>query len=597
MNINRIENKELRNFIERNPEASFQDIVEFCRQKFDDAMSELSSSDTKLLQKELSSEDLIKSPSKLMDIIQPVARENQNRPHYNRLQDRAVQMARKLIKDIGALSGEHSSEIINSLKAVVHTEFDELAGITPNRRTELDGVYKTTNRRMEDRKEEKDSEDRRKTENLSRQTSSSQRDIMKDFTELSTAEQQNYGFTFERGRGVVQIRRVIEGVQSKMQQLSKLFKSSKDFIDIDVPSKLISDNSRVLEEVQQAVRECRRIIDEAVYQISKEQIEEEMRRDDQRQEDIRKKLEEEDKALEARRLEQKKEEEQYMARRSAKKVQQIADPFDLDDSFQLDEPLGTDIGTGDSFDIDADNPFDLYRKDETESFSYNFNDILISASDATREVLVNAGVPEAQVDAFVWDRYVRSSKLDRDFESAKITQKEYDRQLSRIDRIEELLFDGLVEGKTIDEARELAEKMAAREEHVGIIPSPETQKNLEALGMSSEDAKRYVWDGYVRRQIVDEAHEKGQITDEQKLEQEAKIDEITGKLADGLMAGRSFEEARKDAEVSTRKSAMKDISASNITMGQVQKANDFMQLEANPQSKEIRQGLSVDEIY
>ena len=63
------------------------------------------------------------------------------------------------------------------------------------------------------------------------------------------------------------------------------------------------------------------------------------------------------------------------------------------------------------------------------------------------------------------------------------------------------------------------------------------------------------------------------------------------------MAGRSFEEARKDAEVSTRKSAMKDISASNITMGQVQKANDFMQLEANPQSKEIRQGLSVDEIY
>lgn len=590
MNVNRIENRELRNFIERNPEASFQDIVEFCRQKFDDAMTELSSTDTKRLQAELNDEDLTRAPSKLTDIIQPVVMENKNRQYYNRLQDRAIQMTRKLIKDISALGDDHSLEIVSSLRDAVHGEFDELAGITPNRRTELDSVYKTTNRRMEDRKEEKDSEDRRKTQRISSQTTNDQRDIMKDFTELSIAEQQNYGFSIERGRGVVQIRRVIDGVQSKMQQLSSLFKSTKDFIDIDVASRLIKDNSRVFEQIQKSVREYRSIIDEAIYQISKEQIEEELRRDDQRQEDIRKKLEEEDKALEARRLEQKKEEEQYMARMSAKKSQEVADPFQLDDPVQTDGSASAELG--DPFDIHEDDPFDLYRKDEPESFSYNFNDILISASDATREVLVNAGLPEAQVDAFVWDRYVRGSNLESDFANSKITQQEYEKQLSRIDRIEELLFDGLVGGKSIDEARKLAEKMALREEHVGIIPSPETQKHLEALGMASEDAKRYVWDGYIRRQLVDEAHANGKITDEQKLEQEARIDEITGKLAEGLMDGKSFEEARKDAEVSTRKSAMQDILAGNITMSEVQKANDFMQLEANPQEKETRQTLS-----
>lgn len=321
MNINRIENKELRNFIEINPEASFKDIIDFCMQKFDESMAELACSDKKRLQAELSNSDLNKSPSQFEDIIQPFVRENKNRSYYNSLQDRAVQMARRLMEDVEILGDSHSVEFINSLKNVVHAEFDDLKMITPSYRTDLESIYKDINKSMKRRKETQDSDDKRKVNNISSYVSYEQESIMKDFIELSTAEQQNYGFTFEGTRGssrIVPIKRVLDGVKRKIEQLTCIFKSTRAFLDYDMISTLAYDNARILEEVQSDIREYRSIIDEAVYQISKEQIEEELRRDDQRREDIRKKLEEEDKILEARRAEYKKEEEQYMAIAKAK---------------------------------------------------------------------------------------------------------------------------------------------------------------------------------------------------------------------------------------------------------------------------------------
>lgn len=568
MNINRIDNRELRNFIEKKPEATFKDIIDFCMQKFDDAMAELDSSDTKRLQRELNNDNLNSSPSKFKDIIQPFVRENQNRPYYNRLQDRAMQMTKKVMKDVETLKDTHSAEFINSLKKVVHDEFDDIRMITPNRRTDLNSIYKDTNRSMQSRKETQDSNDKKKTNNISNDASHEQESIMNDFVELSTAEQQNYGFTFEGGRGsrrVVPIKRVFDGVKAKIEQLASLFKSTKNFLNYDMIGTLTHDNARILEEVQSTVRECRNIIDEAVYQISKEQIEEELRRDDQRREDIRKKLEEEDRALEAKRAERKKEEEQYMARAQAKHKSEL---------------YSNDSGTSEDF-SDIDLQFD---KDI----------VLIDPSPETYQILIEAGMPRDSVPKYIWDRFVRSSNLDRKLKNGEITQKEYDQQAKLIDRIEELLFDNLVEGKSIDVARAVAENMAVRESTVAIVPSPKTQKALEEAGLSSEDAKRYVWDRYVRIQLINEAHLNGQITEAEKAEQIAKVDEIEAELADGLKSGKSFENARRNAEISARKHAMLDIVENgNITMSQVQKANDFMQAEVNPQVKETKKILTI----
>lgn len=679
MNINRIDNRELRNFIEKKPEATFKDIIDFCMQKFDDAMAELDSSDTKRLQRELNNDNLNSSPSKFKDIIQPFVRENQNRPYYNRLQDRAMQMTKKVMKDVETLKDTHSAEFINSLKKVVHDEFDDIRMITPNRRTDLNSIYKDTNRSMQSRKETQDSNDKKKANNISNDASHEQESIMNDFVELSTAEQQNYGFTFEGGRGsrrVVPIKRVFDGVKAKIEQLASLFKSTKNFLNYDMIGTLTHDNARILEEVQSTVRECRNIIDEAVYQISKEQIEEELRRDDQRREDIRKKLEEEDRALEAKRAERKKEEEQYMARAQAKHKSELysndsgtsEDFSDIDLQFDKDivlidpspetyqilieagmprdsvpkyiwdrfvrssnldrklkngeitqkeyeqglaniqtieETLFNQLVAGVDFEIarnTAENVLEN-RQEHTptemeNTFSYNFNNILISASDEAHTTLVNAGLPENQVDAFIWDRFVRSSNLDRKLKNGEITQEEYDYQAKLIDRIEELLFDNLVEGKPIDVARAVAENMAVREATVAIVPSPKTQKALEEAGLSSEDAKRYVWDRYVRIQLINEAHSNGQITEAEKAEQIAKVDEIEAELVDGLKSGKSFENARRNAEISARKPAMLDIVENgNITMSQVQKANDFMQAEVNPQVKETKKNLDNYLLY
>lgn len=684
MNINRIENKELRNFIERKPEASFKDIIDFCMQKFDDAMSELASSETKRLLAELSNDDLNKSPSQFEDIIQPFVKENKNRLYYNRLQDRAIQMTRRVMRDVETLSDSHSTEFINSLKNVVHSEFDDLRMTTPNRRTDLDSIYKDTNRRMHDRKETQDSNDKRKANAISDYASYEQKGIRDDFLELSTAEQQNYGFTFEGSRGsrrVVPIKRVFDGVKSKIEQLDSLFKSTKVFLDYDMVSTLIHDNIRILDEVQSTVRECRSIIDEAVYQISKEQIEEELHTDAQRREDIRKKLEEEDRALEVRRAEQKKEEEQYMARIQSKheselysndstiEAQGTSEDFsDIDFQFDKDivlidpspetyqilteagmhrecvpmyiwdrfvrssnldkklkngeitqeeyeqglaniqtieETLFDQLVAGVDFETARSTAENVLKNGQEhiptemeENFSYNFNNILISASDATRAVLVNAGLPENQVDAFVWDRFVRDSNLDSNLKNGKITQEEYDQQVRLIDRIEELLFDNLVEGKSIDVARAIAENMAVHESTVTIIPSPEAQKALEEAGLSSEDAKRYVWDRYVRMQLIDEAHLNGQITEAEKAEQIAKVDEIEAKLVAGLKSGKSFEDARRNAEISARKPAVLDIVENgNITMGQVQKANDFIHAEVKTRVTETKKNLDDYLLY
>ncbi len=681
INVDRIENKELRDFIERNPDASFRDVVEFCKQKFDDAIAELSSSDTRRLQEELNNDELHNSPRELSDIIQPFVKHNVHCPYYNRLQDKAILLARKIMRDIDALGSSHSEEFISSLKRVVYREFDDISTITPSPRIDLSSIYKDTNKSMQAKKEEQDYSDRRKTDNISRHTSNEQEGIMKEFIELSAAEQQNYGITFERGRGTVRIQRVFDGVKAKLEQLSVLFKSTRNFLNDDVAYTLTHDNARILEQVQTTVRECRGIMDEAVYQISKEQIEEELCREDQRREDIKRKLEEEDRELEARRAERRREEEQYMQRAQERKEAQIFsdNPFDLKEAnedlsalfFKFDkdivlidpspETYQKLMGEGmpeedvpkyiwDGFvrtsDIDkklkkgeitqevyeqelvkiqkiegilfdeivAGVDFETARSTAenvvehgqeytptpkaTDEFSYSLDDILISASDETRAILIKAGLPESQVDAFIWDGFVRKSNLDSDLKSGKITQYQYAKQAGLIDRIEEVLFDGLVEGKSIDVARVVAEKMAAYEENVTIAPSPECQKKLEEAGLSSEDAKRYVWDGYARTQIINEIHARGLITEEEKAEQLAKVDEIEAKLVEGLKAGKSFEEARKNAEVSSRKSARQDIAENgNITIGQVQKANSFIQLEANPQSKDDRRTLGVDLIY
>ncbi len=662
MNINRIENDELRHFMERKPDASFREIVEFCRQKFDTAIAELTSTYTRNLEKALDSRELRGTPGKLQDVMEPVVRQTRNIKDYRSLQDFAIHRMNGFIADVDTIANSHTGSFISSLRHIIDSEFDEIGMISPNIRTELDSVYSISDRKMYSRKEEQDTEDRKMAADLRNKVQTTKQEIHKQFAELSKQDALNFGVIYEPNRGVTQDTALIGRITSKAQDLASILKSSNQFFQSDITYALSQNNEGILQEIQGIVKSCRHIMDEAVYQISREIREEELLQEDQRILDNKNRMEAEEQEHIARMAARKREEQELQERIEArrKEEQRIENtsanstPTDLsnirlkyDKDDVLLEPSGEtyhilfDAGMPmnviskyiwDGFvrTIDADEKLrfgeitqEAYDKElatiqkiegilfselvagvdfedarstaedvaihgkeytpkaksEDAGFTYSFDNILISASDDTRKILVNAGMPENYVDGYIWDRFVRAISLDSNLENGKISQAEYDEKSELINRIEELLFDGLVQGKTIEEARAVAEDRAAREAAVSIIPSPEAQQALEAAGLSSEDAKRYVWDAFIRTQLIDEALEQGQITEKEKEQQLAKVDSIEKALLDGLRSGKNFSEARRDAETG-KKTAFEDISGdTSITTNKVTSAGKVMEDE------------------
>lgn len=656
MNVSKIENKELRYFIEQHPDANFRNIVDFCIQKFDDVVDKLSKENTKRLQNSLDNDNLRETGYKLETIIQPYVKQTANIRYYQNLQDVSINQIKEFISEIDTIGSSHSASFVSSLKDIIHSEFEEIRMIKPNSRTDLDSIYSSSNRRMNIQKDIQDDDDRRIVSNLSSRATDSKKMIHKQFVELSQEDMKTYGIVYEPNRGVSQNRNVVDGIKSKVEQLVAVFNSTSQFFNSDISRALSQDNMIILEGIQGVVKECRNIISEAVYQISKEQ-KEDLHQEYQRSVSIEEQMTEEQSPERIKVVKEKGEKLQTQTVRTAedilvdeKELENFENKYDKDkvliepspetyqklmeagmprdvvasyiwDKFvrtiNADERLKIGEITQDAYDkelvkiqkieeilfnelVSGTNfedarymaedivehgkeyiaPIKSESKQENENidFSYDLNNIEISASDETRTALIELGMPEKYVDAFVCDRFVRTTNLDNKLKSGKITQTEYDEKSELIDRIEELLFDELVEGKTVEEARVVAEDRATREANVLVEPSPETLTALEEAGLSSEDAKRYVWDRFTRIQLIDDALENGQITESEKEEQIAKVDKIERAIADGLKGGKSFNEARRDAEISTKKAALQDvIQDKSITMGIVTDAYNFVE--------------------
>jgi len=314
MNVNRIENNELRNFVDKNPEADFRNIVDFCIQKFDDAIAILSSNESQKLQNTLNNNNLREKFSKLGTIMEPHVKQTSNIRNYQKLKDTAQEKTREFIREIDEIGNNHSIDFINSLKNIVHNEFENLKMIKPNSRIDLDLIYSDSDRKMNSQKDTKDSDDRIIVANVNSRVTEAKKTIYNQFAELSKKDIQMYGIVYEPGRGVSQNRNLINGIKNNVEQLAITFNSTNQFFQSDITDALRKNNTGILDEIKSIVRDCRNIINEAVYQISKEMKEEELRQDNKRKMDIKEKMAEEDRQFEARKEEQRKEEKQYQER-------------------------------------------------------------------------------------------------------------------------------------------------------------------------------------------------------------------------------------------------------------------------------------------
>lgn len=86
-----------------------------------------------------------------------------------------------------------------------------------------------------------------------------------------------------------------------------------------------------------------------------------------------------------------------------------------------------------------------------------FSAVGILPDEKTVESLKRQGLNEAQIPEYVWDIFCRTSRVLTACENGRITEDEKNVQLGLVDKVKRRIFNELKSGKTIEEAREIAE--------------------------------------------------------------------------------------------------------------------------------------------
>ncbi|MBR1540079.1 MAG: hypothetical protein IJ629_02740 [Clostridia bacterium] len=463
--------------------------------------------------------------TRILDAIEPYERGTEASRQYHYLAEKASYLYDEMMLQVISLVQNHGVEFATALKQVFNQELDEIAMTKPSERFEAPYSSSMGN----SIKNAQDQDDRRVSADLDERARQNKQAVLQEFTQLLSDDLRRYGIELAwAGRSLEPHHQ--RGAQEKIDDLAQILNQSRDLFKIELPNNLLKQNSRIFEEFTVIRRQCMKIIEEAVIAIAREQREESEKSQDgveQTQEawyEVRQHIPEE---LSAETLE-----------------------------------TASKVVSGEK----KQETRKLYWLGDMKAFSKPW----IRPSQETMELMKAKGISEQDAIGFVWDRFVRTMMINEAFDAQKISAEERDRQLALVERIAELLFDRLIEGKHIEDVRFASEIGAAKEsdfgilgmedknfwkrngaeifDSVGIYPEADTIERLKAKGIKEADIPKYIWDGYCRNSRIAIAFENGKISEEERDSQLALVTRVEEKIFDALVSGKSLEEARDLAE-------------------------------------------------
>jgi len=234
MKVEEVIDQNLAKFLEKNPDATYKTVIEFCKEQIIAELDEFVKKDNQRMYLDM-------EPGYADRVAEAIAYRNGMRRHEELADDayRSVKGTRTQAEEV---LENHSDELVEKLRFEIETTLDELAEKEPGTTTEVPMMFGDSSVRVQEEK------DRGRTKYIESMAQETKQEIMSAFAR-------------------------IEMDPDRKSDLKRILSRYDGIFEVDVYKQLKGQNDRILDELGNICHKYMKMIDEAIHQSAKEKEE------------------------------------------------------------------------------------------------------------------------------------------------------------------------------------------------------------------------------------------------------------------------------------------------------------------------------------